>query len=180
MESVKLDRAMEVYEELRENGHRVMFASQFREPLEELHRRIGDSSCMLHGGTPDDLRDKIKEDFDKSILGDKHPRWNSVLCNYKTGGVGLNLTGATAIIVLDEEWNNGKRDQAYARILRMGQDEAVQVHVLRVKGTTDMFMANLIDSKEAMVNGFNATMANIEDAFAITLDDIQDNDEDAA
>jgi SNF2 family DNA or RNA helicase len=66
------------------------------------------------------------------------------------------------MIMLDEEWNAGKRDQAYARIDRMGQTEETCVHVLRLEKTIDTWMADLIASKEDMVAGFenNVDLAN--------------------
>ena len=77
-----------------------------------------------------------------------------MLCNYKTGGVGLNFTGATQMIILDEEWNAGKSDQAFNRIDRIGQTEETTVHILRLEKTIDEWMAKLIESKRDMVEGF--------------------------
>jgi SNF2 family DNA or RNA helicase len=58
------------------------------------------------------------------------------------------------MIILDEEWNPGKEDQAYGRNDRMGQTEETTVHVLRVKNSIDTWMANLIAQKKEMIEGF--------------------------
>jgi SNF2 family DNA or RNA helicase len=56
--------------------------------------------------------------------------------------------------ILDEEWNPGRRDQAYARTHRMGQTEDTEVFVYRVPGGVDAWMANMIRRKERMVEEF--------------------------
>jgi DNA repair protein RAD16 len=58
------------------------------------------------------------------------------------------------MFVLDEEWNPGKRDQAYDRIHRIGQDKPVSIHVIRNEGTVDDWLAEIMENKEALVGGF--------------------------
>jgi SNF2 family DNA or RNA helicase len=142
---------------------RVVIFSQFKAPLHELRDRIeahGKRAVVLDGDTPSALRDEIATNFDAKY--GEEPRWDVVLCNYKVGGVGMNMTLATQMIIVDEEWNPGKRDQAYDRIHRMGQDKPVTIHVLRAKkmvgneeGGIDTWLANIIAHKENVVEGFN-------------------------
>jgi hypothetical protein len=63
------------------------------------------------GDTPESIREQVKADFNRSVVGDGPYKWQVVLANYKTGGVGLNFTAATQMIILDEEWNPGKEEQ---------------------------------------------------------------------
>jgi SNF2 family DNA or RNA helicase len=116
---------------------RVVVFSQFKEPLRELQRRCeaaGIKAIVLDGSTPDSVRNEIAIDFDNRYTPDRSKsKWDVVLCNYRVGGIGLNFTAATQMIVVDEEWNPGKREQAYDRIHRMGQDKPVTIHVLRCK-----------------------------------------------
>jgi SNF2 family DNA or RNA helicase len=148
------------------NGERVVVFSQFKGPLKELETRLneaGISVVRFDGDTPNDIRNQVKRDFDRKHLSEgQEYKWQVVLANYRTGGVGLNFTAATQMIVLDEEWNVGKNEQAYARIDRIGQTEQNSVHILRLSGTVDTWMAELIENKRNMVEGFetNAEMAN--------------------
>lgn len=161
-----------VYNRTTGEGERVVIFSQFKDPLREIKRRCdlaGIKAVVLDGETPQNLRDEIAMDFDTKHTPDKaNSKWDVVLCNYKVGGVGLNFTGASQMIVVDEEWNPGKRDQAYDRIHRMGQEVPVTIHVLRdeltvldpktqkpTAGGIDIWLSALIDEKEAMVGGFN-------------------------
>jgi SNF2 family DNA or RNA helicase len=153
---------------------RVVIFSQFKAPLHELRDRIeswGKRAVVLDGDTPSALRDEIAMNFDAKY--DQEPRWDVVLCNYKVGGVGMNMTLATQMIIVDEEWNPGKRDQAYDRIHRMGQDKPVTIHVLRAKkmvgqqeGGIDTWLANIIEHKENVVEGFNEANDGLGDGKA--------------
>jgi SNF2 family DNA or RNA helicase len=164
-ESVKLDRIITpdyqeglIPELVNDEQERVVVFSQFKQPLIELERRIkaaGISVVRYDGDTSRELANEIQIDFDRKYQSpDKPYKWDVVLANYKKGGVGLNLNAATQMIILDEEWNPGKEDQAYGRIDRLGQSEETTVHVLRVKDSVDVWMANLIQTKREMIQGF--------------------------
>ena len=142
---------------------RVAVYSQFKAPLHELKARCwkaGIKAVILDGDTPDALKDEIRRNFDATYGEEK--KWDVVLCNYRVGGVGLNFTNVTQMIIVDEEWNPGKRDQAYDRIHRMGQEKPVTIHVLRDKlpngGGIDVWLSQIIQDKEGLVEGFASAM----------------------
>lgn len=143
---------------------RVVLFSQFRAPLLEIKSRLekaGYKACILDGSTPADERERIANDFDRRYTPDRsEAKYDVVLCNYKVGGVGINLTAATQLVVLDEEWNPGKRDQAYDRIHRIGQTDPVTIHVIRNQKTIDDWLAGIMTAKEGIVDGFNTTMVS--------------------
>jgi SNF2 family DNA or RNA helicase len=144
-------------------GDRVIVFSQFKDPLRELENRLnnaGISVVRFDGDTTQSVRDAVKIDFDRSRCNAEgyEKKWQVVLCNYKTGGVGLNFTDATQMIILDSEWNGGKEDQALGRVDRIGQTEESIVHVLEIDQTIDTWMRALITSKRDMVNGFESTV----------------------
>ena len=64
--------------------------------------------------------------------------------------------------MLDEEWNDGKKQQAKARTHRIGQEEPSQVLIYRIPKTVDTFMANLIAMKKRMADSLKRTMTNEE------------------
>lgn len=165
LESAKLDKAVELYHEFVDAGERVVFFSQFKEPLIELKSRLGDDVVEFHGDTPKPMREAVKRNFDRSY-GEK-PRWHGVLAHYRLGGEGLNLTAATQVIILDEQWNPGMNAQAYQRVQRLGQTEETGVHILRLKNSIDTWMAALIESKAKIVDGFETeiTFAQLADIF---------------
>jgi SNF2 family DNA or RNA helicase len=154
----------------KELGSRVVVFSQFKGPLAELERRLktaGISVVRFDGDTPDDIRNQAKLDFDRKFCeqpdyneGNGY-KWQVILCNYKTGGVGLNFTAATEMIVLDEEWNPGKADQAFGRIDRMGQTEETNVHILRIANSIDSWMVKLNEQKKEIIDGFESSASNV-------------------
>lgn len=143
-------------------GDRVVLFSQFKQPLIEIERRCreaGISVVRLDGDTSSYTAEQIRSDFDRKTMINNPgyaPKWQVILANYKSGGVGLNFTDCTQTIILDEEWNPGSRDQAYARTYRIGQTEETTVHVLRVEDSIDQWMAMLMEQKQLMVDGFEA------------------------
>lgn len=155
-ESVKLDRTMEMLQEYVSEGKRVVIFSQFAEVIRELLRRCehaGIRAASYFGDTKEVDRLAVKRNFDRDV--GEEPKWDVVICHYTTGGVGLNFTAATRMIFTDEEWNPGKEDQAMKRISRIGQTENTIIDILRVNGTIDTWLADLIASKRMVISDFN-------------------------
>jgi SNF2 family DNA or RNA helicase len=171
-ESVKMDYLMDNVQQFLADGHRQVVFSQFKTALAELEQRMkaaGMRVVRLDGDTPEHLRAEIKTNFYRAK--GETPKWDVLLCNYKTGGVGLNLTSITKTHILDEEWNPGKRDQAYARSARMGQSEETDVYVYRIPGSIDTWMSNTIYRKEKLIGEFTEEMTEQKDDLMMSLRD---------
>lgn len=162
-ESCKMDACQERILEMHAQGRRQIVFSQFKSALEEFAHRLeaqGLRVARFDGDTPEKLRNEIKSNF-YAAKGEV-PRWDVVLVHYRAGGSGLNLTAATVTHTLDEEWNGGKRTQAYKRSHRIGQDHETDVFVYRVPNSVDTWMSNLIERKERMVKALGKVMSNVE------------------
>lgn len=170
-ESVKLDKAEELIREINEEGERVVLFSQFKAPLKVLKARLGSRVAIYDGDTPDSIRQQIQLDFDPKTVSD-HPSFDAVLCNYRAAGEGLNFNAASQMIILDEEWNPGKQSQAYGRIDRLGQTRETTIHTIRVEKTADQWMADLIQEKTDMIDGFE-TQASL---FQKMVDGLKNGD----
>lgn len=152
------------------NGERAVVFSQFKGPLRELERRCkaaGISVCRFDGDTPDDVRDEIRKDFDRKICDAEgyEPKYQVVLANYRSGGVGLNFDGATQTIILDREWNSGKEEQAFARTQRISQTEETTVHIIEMENTIDTWLSALIAHKKNIVDGFESEAEMVQQYF---------------
>ena len=102
------------------------------------------------------------ENFDRAR--GETAKWDIVLAHYRKGGVGLNFTAATQMIILDGEWNPGKEDQAYGRINRIGQTEENTVHIIRILNSIDAWLADLVERKRTTIENFdveNSTYAEL-------------------
>ena len=172
-ESVKLDTALEHVLQEHANGRRQVVFSQFSTALQGFKEILEDNGlrvAVLTGATPRNQRDEIKNNF--YLAKGEEPRWDILLCNYKTGGTGLNLTSATVTHIIDEEWNPGKRDQAYARTDRIGQEMESDVYIYRIPASIDTWMSNTIHRKEQMVSAFNDTM--VDESTDMTVDSLSE------
>jgi SNF2 family DNA or RNA helicase len=168
-ESAKINMCMEIVDELREDNHVIVIASQFLEALHEVKRR-----CEVRGLRVGELTGAVsvkhKEAVKRNLLraNNETPEYDVVIMHYQTGGEALNLTAATAMIILDEEWNEGKHDQATGRLDRTGQTEESQVHILRHVGpqeSIDTWLQELVERKRKVVHGFNNSVAELKTAF---------------
>jgi superfamily II DNA or RNA helicase len=131
--SSKLERLLELVEELRAEGSRALIFSQFVQLLtlvrEALEAR-GITLQYLDGKTPPAERQARVEAFQRG-------EGEVFLISLKAGGTGLNLTAADHVIHLDPWWNPAVEDQATDRAHRIGQTRPVTVSRLVSEGTVE-------------------------------------------
>jgi SNF2 family DNA or RNA helicase len=119
----KLDALAELVSELRAEGRRALVFSQFLEVL-DLARDALEArgvECLRLDGT---MSEAIRADAVSSFQAG---RGDVFLVSLKAGGVGMNLTGAEFVILLDPWWNPAVEDQAAGRAHRIGQSRPVTV-----------------------------------------------------
>lgn len=68
-----------------------------------------------------------------------------------TGGVGLNLTMATRVLMVDPWWNSAVEQQAFCRTYRRGQDKATSMIRFAAKGTVDEHILRLQERKDTEI-----------------------------
>ncbi|KAF0503276.1 P-loop containing nucleoside triphosphate hydrolase protein [Gigaspora margarita] len=76
-----------------------------------------------------------------------------MLVSLKAGGVGLNLTKANRVIMLDCWWNPAVEDQAIDRVHRIGQFKNVIIKRLTIKDTIEDRILILQDKKRELAAG---------------------------
>ncbi len=165
--SIKLNMAEDKLDRMVKQGKRCVVFSQFKTALTDLEERLnarGIRVVRYDGDTNKATRLAVKRDFLRPASGVNNPeyKYDVVLANYKTGGVGLTFTSATYMLCLDEEWNPAKNSQAWARIHRIGQTEETTVDILRIENSIDMWMKTLNEKKLAIVNGFEVEIGTLD------------------
>ncbi len=131
--SCKLDRLLEVLEELLAGGHKALVFSQFTSFLKLVRKaleREGISSLYLDGQTSEKARRERVESFQQGSCG-------VFLLSLKAGGTGINLTAADYVVHLDPWWNPAVEDQASDRAHRIGQRRPVTVYRFVMAGTVE-------------------------------------------
>jgi len=153
--SSKLLRLMELLDEAKRGGHRVLVFSQFTSMLslirDELDRLDEDYS-YLDGSTRD--RSQVVKNFQKP---DGPPVF---LISLKAGGYGLTLTAADTVVLFDPWWNPAVEAQAADRIHRIGQTKPSTIYKLITRGTVEEKILRLQERKR---NVISAAMGEMSD-----------------
>jgi len=145
--SAKTEQLMELVDEALESGHKILVFSQFVEMLQIIKPYFEERKIAyeyLDGKTKD--RQKRIDHFNND------PRLRLFLISLKTGGMGINLTAADTVILIDPWWNPMIENQAIDRTHRIGQTRKVQVFRLITKGTVEEKILNLQMNKLELFN----------------------------
>lgn len=159
--SAKYEQLLQIIEESRHSGRRVLIFSQFTKMLELIGREVtmrGQTFFYLDGQTPSEERVEICNRFND---GER----DLFLISLKAGGTGLNLTGADTVILYDLWWNPAVEEQAADRAHRMGQKHAVQVIKLVARGTIEEKINELQEKKRDLI----ADIIDSEEKVSATL-----------
>jgi non-specific serine/threonine protein kinase len=121
-ESGKFHEVMEQWDVIQKAGHKVLIFSSFVKYL-ELFRKEFDKRGEKYAWLTGSLTPKKREAEIKRF--EKEAEVKSFLISIKAGGVGLNLTAADYVFILDPWWNPTTEQQAIARAHRIGQTKNV-------------------------------------------------------
>jgi len=156
-ESAKLDLVLELIEGYLQAGHKILLFSFFSSMLGLIEKRLQERTInyfKMTGETKNTDRLFLTEEFNK------HPEPLVFLISLKTGGVGLNLTGADVVIHYDPWWNLSVENQATDRSHRIGQKNKVEVIKLIVQDSIEDKIIELQKRKNALANDILTDDAN--------------------
>lgn len=162
--SSKVERLRDALEELVAEGHRALVFSQWTSLLDKVEPHLDQAGIRfgrLDGSTRD--RAAVVNEF-QSESGPP-----VLLLSLKAGGVGLNLTAADHVFLLDPWWNPAAEDQAADRAHRIGQDKPVMIYRLVSKDTVEEGILALQERKRAVAA---TALGEAGGAAAITREDL--------
>ncbi len=145
--SAKLDALIPQLHEVFEEGHKAIVFSQFTSLLAILKKRLNDEGIpyeYLDGKTRD--RQAKVETFQND------PECKLFLISLKAGGVGLNLTAAEYVFLLDPWWNPAVEAQAIDRTHRIGQTKPVFAYRLIARNTVEEKVLELQNKKKDLAD----------------------------
>ncbi len=154
VESGKFNDIIEYFETIRRAGHKVLFFSSFEKYLRLFRAQFeeaGHAYAWLTGETTQTQRKQAVDRFTTN------PTVQAFLITTKAGGVGLNLTAADYVFVLDPWWNPFVEDQAIARAHRIGQTEKVVAVKFIAKDTIEEKILKMQEKKAALAGEILAT-----------------------
>ncbi len=164
--SGKMDDIMHMMHNALDNGHKILIFSQFVKHLTIFREYLNKeqlSYAYLDGATKD--RQGQVEDFQQNET------IRIFLISMKAGGVGLNLTSADYVFILDPWWNPAIEQQAIDRAYRIGQKNKVFTYKFITKNTVEEKILNMQRGKQKLANDLITT----EESFVKNLskDDIK-------
>ncbi|QBM89018.1 DNA repair and recombination protein RAD54B [Metschnikowia aff. pulcherrima] len=141
----KINIAIPLLLNFRTLGENVVIVSNFTLTLDLLEKSLSKLNfqyARLDGSTPLATRDSLVTSFNKS------KKYEVFLLSAKAGGIGLNLVGASRLLLFDNDWNPLVDLQAMARIHRDGQRRPVFIYRLFTTGSIDekIFQRQLMKS----------------------------------
>lgn len=156
----KLDTLVPHLEELIEEDHKSLVFSQFTSMLSIVKKHLdrkGIQYAYLDGQTRKrkQVVDQFQNDDDTKIF----------LISLKAGGLGLNLTAAEYVFLLDPWWNPAVEAQAIDRAHRVGQTNQVFAYRLICRGTVEEKILELQKQKrelaDAILEGDNSPLTDL-------------------
>ncbi len=144
--SAKLEVLLAQLEQVLEGGHKALVFSQFTSLLAIVQKALDARGIVyeyLDGKTRD--RERRVERFQSD------PACRTFLVSLKAGGVGLNLTAADYVFILDPWWNPAVEAQAIDRAHRIGQTRRVVAYRLLARGTVEEKVEELQRRKRDLV-----------------------------
>lgn len=152
----KVQSAIALAEELLEQNQQVVLFTEFVESAKAIASSLG--GLLLTGETKPVERQGLVDQFQS---GDNKIFVGTI----KAGGLGLTLTSASNVILVDRPWSPGETDQAEDRCHRLGQENAVFATWLQL-GNIDQAIDNLLEQKqeriELVLKGKRKTLKGID------------------
>ena len=147
--SGKFDEIFRMLENLMAENHKVLIFSSFVTHLELIKEKIEQENwkySILTGQTTkrEEVIRSFQDDPDNRIF----------LISLKAGGVGLNLTEADYVFIIDPWWNPAAENQAINRAHRIGQDKHVFVYRFITENSIEEKIQQLKERKSSLADKF--------------------------
>ncbi|KAM4606834.1 helicase SRCAP isoform 2-T3 [Discoglossus pictus] len=171
----KLQTLDRLLRQLKSGGHRVLLFTQMTRMLDVLEQFLtyhGHIYLRLDGSTRVEQRQVLMERFnmDKRIF--------CFILSTRSGGVGVNLTGADTVIFYDSDWNPTMDAQAQDRCHRIGQTRDVHIYRLVSERTVEENILKKAQQKRMLgdmaIEGGNFTTAYFKQHSIRELFDMED------
>ncbi|KAJ7901892.1 SNF2 family N-terminal domain-containing protein [Mycena olivaceomarginata] len=164
LDAGKVQALLRLLDDYRGQGRKVLIFSQFTQILDILQAILKQKDIkylLLTGSTPVDVRQSLVDEFSEQ------ESISVFLLSTKAGGMGINLTAASVVIMFDQDFNPHNDRQAQDRAYRIGQKRDVEVIKLISRGTIEEDMLKLGETKLALdeaVAGDTEEKGDVENA----------------
>jgi SNF2 family DNA or RNA helicase len=150
----KVDEAVAMAKEAMAQGNQVILFSWFKRTASMIAEQL---NCEMVSG---EVKDK-QANVDHFQEG----QFDAISCTFGAGGVGLNITRASTVILVDRPWTLAIAEQAEARAHRMGQKNDCVISIWLSAFDVDKMIDDLVISKgeriELLLRGKRKTLRGI-------------------
>lgn len=146
IESTKIEFLLESLESIMEEGHQAIIFSQFTTYLDIIQHYFREKHWKFSRIDGSQSINKRQEQVDLFQSG-KNPIF---LISLKAGGVGLNLTAASFVFIMDPWWNPAVESQAIDRAHRIGQKNTLTVYRPIMKNSVEEKVLKLQEEKKQL------------------------------
>uniref|UniRef100_A0A669BS99 Snf2 related CREBBP activator protein n=1 Tax=Oreochromis niloticus TaxID=8128 RepID=A0A669BS99_ORENI len=173
----KLQTLHTLLRKLKAGGHRVLIFTQMTRMLDVLEQFLnyhGHIYLRLDGSTRVEQRQALMERFnaDRRIF--------CFILSTRSGGVGVNLTGADTVVFYDSDWNPTMDAQAQDRCHRIGQTRDVHIYRLISERTVEENILKKANQKRMLgdmaIEGGNFTTAFFKQQTIRELFDVNEGE----
>ena len=172
--SCKVDRCVELIQELTSQGEKVVVLSVFKETLNELAAKLGEFRFSINTG---DVPDPVVASNVARFQDD--PNEQVFIGTWGKVGTGWTLNSASYLICLDTPYTAAMFDQGTDRIWRVNNTRPAFITVLMCKDTIDERVQQIIETKkelgEYLVDGVefsNTINSRLDDELRAILRDL--------
>ncbi|KAJ7072272.1 SNF2 family N-terminal domain-containing protein [Mycena amicta] len=147
LNSGKVQVLLRLLTDYKKQQRKVLIFSQFTQVLDIVQAILnihGIQFLLLTGATAVDVRQSLVDEFSE------RDDLDVFLLSTKAGGMGINLTAASVVIMFDQDFNPHNDRQAQDRAYRIGQKRDVEVIKLISRGTIEEDMLRLGETKLAL------------------------------
>lgn len=165
IESTKINRCMEIIEEIVGQGEKVVVMSNFKQPIYDLAAKLTKFHPLVNTG---DIAD---DQVARNVEAFQHdPNEKIFLATHARCGTGLTLNASMYLICLDTPFTYASFSQSCDRIYRMNNTRPANITTLVCKDTVDERVAELLAKKKDM--GEYLVDGKISDELAKSLREI--------
>lgn len=142
--TAKIPEMIKLVEQYEDAEEPLVVFSAHRAPVDALAEREGWG--VITGDTPPTKRTQLEDAFQAGEL-------SGLAATIRAGGTAITLTRGNQMIFVDQEWTPALNAQAEDRQCRIGQTRGVQIIRLIANHPLDQSVAELLDTKQAIIDG---------------------------
>jgi len=151
----KINEVIEHVQEVVEAGEKIVVFAWHKEIVHQLKAAIPGAVTVV-GDDSMEQRQRAVDSFQQN------PKTQVIICNIKSGGVGITLTASSRVAFIELPWHPADADQCEDRCHRIGQKDSVQCTYFLGHNTIDEYIYDIIQKKREIVNQVTGAEDTVE------------------